>query len=319
MMHFSIIIINWNTRDTLNQCLQSLYLTCGNNLSFEVIVVDNASSDLSAEMVNDFYPDVTLLRMETNLGFAVANNIAIKYVLNRSVVSDYILFLNSDVILSNGSIDTLLGTLEEDKELAAAGPALLLPDNTYQIGAAGFRVSAYSGFIYFSLLFKILPRHLTRGLFIDQKKYANASNAVFVGWLAGACFMVRTSVLRQVGGWDEAHFMYAEDIELCDRITDAGWKVVYLPYVKVIHYHGASSKGTGKPNTMWIAALLAYVRNKRSFTEYVFFRVFAIGGALIRLCCYGAMFILTSRDSWRNKTRELAYYTKAVITERPHL
>lgn len=314
MPSIAVIIVNWNTKDLLAQCIRSVLETTGESISPQIIVVDNASTDGSVEMLEKEFPMISALEMDSNMGFAKANNVAIGRVLKSSKPPDYLLFLNSDIILSEKAINHIVDALEVNDKIAVAGPALILKDGSYQTGSAGFRVSPYSGFIYFSLLFKILPLPFAKGLYIDQKRYHNCDGPVMVGWLSGACFLVRSSVIREVGGWDESFFMYAEDVELSDRITDAGWKIAYLPQVRVLHHHGASSTHMEIPNTKWLITLFQFIRSKRGNTEYLIFRSFAVAGAVIRLCVYFSLYIFTFDKKWRKKTRELQFYFKAALT-----
>ena len=310
----NVVIVNWNTEDLLRQCLESVFASNDDGLLLNVLVVDNGSSDGSKEMVKDHFPAVKLLELSTNVGFARANNRALEHVFAGDEISGYVLFLNSDVRLPPQALREMIDVFDQDQYLAAVGPALLYPNGHYQTGGAGFRVSAYSAFVYFLFLFKVLPKRIAKGLFLDQRRYRGLNEPVPVDWVSGACALVRMDVIQQVGVWAESFFMYAEDAEYFDRISRAGWKVAYLPFVKVVHHHGASSKHEDKPSAAWLVSLFAYFKEQASFFEYVLLRIFCAMGLFFRLFIYCLLSIASRK--WRIKTREIAYYFRTAVTGR---
>ncbi len=220
----SIVIVNWNTSDLLNRCLASL-LRCPQRCSFEVIVVDNASSDGSSEMVMREFPMVRLIQNTTNLGFARANNQGIQASQGR-----YVLLLNSDTVVPEGTLASLASFMDQHPDAGACGPRLLRPDGTPQPYAFGGDPT----------LGYLLARGLKQ-LLLHRYLHDWATDTVQkVDWVSGACLLVRRQAIEQVGLLDENIFMYFEDNDWCLRMRKAGWKVYYNPRVEVIHIGGQS-------------------------------------------------------------------------------
>jgi GT2 family glycosyltransferase len=228
----SIIIVNWNTRQLLLDCIASIYKTVRRS-SFEVIVVDNASMDGSVEAVSSAYPDVRVLKNSSNLGFARANNMAMKLMQGR-----YALLLNSDTYLKESSIGNMLDFMERHPEAGMCGPQLLNADDTKQNSVGDFPV----------LLTEFLSKRIIRVLF--PKIYFRAFRTrltVFreptkVDVIIGACMMVRKKAIESVGLLDEDYFLFYEEIDWCYRMHRGGWQVYHLPDAHVYHLAGQSRK-----------------------------------------------------------------------------
>jgi GT2 family glycosyltransferase len=226
-MLLSIVIVSWNTRDLLADCIASIYTNSPGG-EFEIWVVDNASSDGSAAFIRDHYPAVKLIESEENLGFARANNLAL-----RRSSGKYILLLNPDTEIKPGAFETLIRFMEEHPQAGGAGPYLLNPDNTLQ-------VSCYP--------LPTLTRELWRLLYLDwiwpygtytQERWST-NKPRKVGVLKGACVILRHSALEKVGCMDEDYFMYSEEVDLCYRFHKAGWPLYWVPQAKIVHYGGQS-------------------------------------------------------------------------------
>jgi GT2 family glycosyltransferase len=224
----SIIIVSWNTRDLLAQCLQSVYDTVG-NLAFEVIVVDNASADGSPTMVYDQFPQVRLIENLENEGFARANNQAIDICTGR-----YVLLLNSDTVVLPDAIERMVTFADTHPQIGALGAELCNGDGSLQPSWAQFPslVSEWSG-----------RNFRGRQPYMDGKAY-------IVDWVGGSCLLVRRQVIEQIGLLDENIFMYSEETDWCYRIVQAGWQIGYLPGAKVIHFGGASSRKQSESRTL---------------------------------------------------------------------
>jgi N-acetylglucosaminyl-diphospho-decaprenol L-rhamnosyltransferase len=218
----SIVIVNWNTSQLLRQCLSSIK-NCGEN--WEIVVVDNASTDDSSRMVEDEFPEAHLLLNETNLGFARANNRGIQASRGR-----YILLLNSDTVASEEALAYLVSFMDQHPNVGACGPRLLRLDGSPQPYAFGGDPT----------LFYLLARGINQLLF---RRYLHdwATHTIQeVDWVSGACLMARRQAIEQVGLLDENIFMYFEDNDWCLRIRKAGWKVYYNPQVSIVHIGGQS-------------------------------------------------------------------------------
>lgn len=224
----SIIIVSWNTRSLLLNCLESVY----QNLSAdegEVWVVDNASSDGSPAAVRQHFPYAQVIVNTENKGFAQANNQALERASGR-----YVLLLNADTVLKPGAIPQLLTFMEQHPQVGGAGPALFNPDGTLQ-------ESCYP--------FPNLGRELWRLLHLDTLhaygKYDMARwNPALprpVDTVQGACLILRRAALDQVGLLDPRFFVYTEEVDLCYRLKKAGWPLCWVPQAQVIHYGGQST------------------------------------------------------------------------------
>lgn len=227
----SIVIVNWNTHDLLAQCLQSIYDTI-NDLDFETIVVDNASSDGSLAMVRERFPQAHVIANSENVGFVRANNQAVARCQGR-----YVLLLNSDTQVLPGSLDKTVRFMDENPRAGIAGVRLLNPDGTFQASYTPFP-TLWREF----LILSGLGRLLIRPIFPSYGPQTGKGAQRIKGYMEGAYLMARRQAVDQIGGLDERIFMYAEDVDWCYRFHQAGWEVWYLSQASIIHYGGQSSK-----------------------------------------------------------------------------
>lgn len=228
----SIIIVSWNARDYLLNCLATLNgATC--RFPFEVIVVDNASSDGSAAAVRERFPGVQVLQNATNCGFAAANNQGI-----RASKGKYLCLVNSDVKVLAGCISRLVDYLEAHGEIGMAGPRVLNSDGSLQRSCRGFP-TVWNSFCRTLALDKAFPR---RRLFSGYAlTYWAQDTERAVEMLSGCFWLVRKAAVDEVGLLDEGFFMYGEDMDWCKRFVDGGWPIAFVPGAEAIHYGGASS------------------------------------------------------------------------------
>lgn len=299
----TVIVINWNTCGLLRDCLRSV--TAGDaQEEHAIIVVDNGSTDGSAEMVEREFPQVRLLRNLENLGFAKANNQAL-----RMASTPYACLLNSDVVVPVNTLKGMVDYMESNRECAACAPALRLPSGLLQTGAAGYELTPLTFFNYFFFLSRFWPQRF-RGIYLDQKSAVFRGQPVVVDWLAGACLMVRTSVLKQAGLLDESIFLYSEDVEWCSRLRQNG-EVHYLPDREVLHHHGGSSDSV---SVQWLYATFAYLRTRLTETEVFLCRSIAAVGFALRLIGYTAGGIL--RRDYSKKAKAMRRYLIFTISNR---
>ena len=226
----SVIVVNWNTRDLLVQCLQSLEDTVES--MYDVWVVDNASADDSVAVIREQFPQVHVIANSENVGFARANNQALDRCQGR-----YVLLLNSDTQALAGSLDETIRFMDEHPDAGILGVRLLNPDGTFQASYTVFP-TLWREF----LILSGLGRWLIRPSFPSYGPQVEAGPRKIVGYMEGAYLMARREAVKQVGGLDERIFMYAEEVDWCYRFHQAGWEVWYLPQVPIIHYGGQSSK-----------------------------------------------------------------------------
>ncbi len=234
MFDLAVIIVNYNTKQLLDDCLASLAVAEQPVGGVQIIVVDNASSDGSVEMVRQKYPSVELIASDVNLGFATANN-------RGTAVStaDTLLFLNSDTCVSPESLTQPLDYLQKQADVGALTVKLLYPTGERDPDNHRGFPTPWNSLCHFSGLSKLFPNWPTvNGYF---QSYANFSETHSVEVIAGSYMMMPTAVFNKSGGWDETYFFYGEDIDFCYRINDAGHKIIYYPHVEVLHYKGASS------------------------------------------------------------------------------
>jgi N-acetylglucosaminyl-diphospho-decaprenol L-rhamnosyltransferase len=231
VIDLSIVILNWNVRDLLERCLASIR---PGRLCLETIVVDNASSDDSVAMVRSKYPDAIVIANSTNRGFTGGNNQGIATSNGR-----YVLVLNPDTEIVDNALETLVAYLDAHAEVGALGPQLLNPDRSIQSSRRRFPTVKLA-FFESTWLQGLAPRRWLRRFYMDD---VSPEVTQEVDWLNGACTLFRRSTLDQVGVYDEQNFfMYSEELDLCRRVKEAGWKIAYLPEAKVIHYVGKSSE-----------------------------------------------------------------------------
>ena len=224
----SIIIVNWNTKDLLVQCIESISNTTV-QVNFEIIVVDNNSSDNSVEYLKKNFPYVKLICLDDNYGFAKANNIGIKECKGK-----YISLINSDIIVLENCIDNLINHLEINSNIGLIAPKILNANYSFQATCRRFpnlfnTISQSLGLNYF---FINTDSYLKENHLIETKE---------VEVLTGCFWIVRSEVFKQIGTLDEYFFFYGEDVDWCKRISETSWKTIYFPYSKAIHLGGASS------------------------------------------------------------------------------
>jgi GT2 family glycosyltransferase len=244
----SIIIVNYNTINLLRNCLNSLIQTEGRVC--ELIVVDNASTDGSAEMVANEFPGVVLVRNQQNAGFSKANNQGMKLAKGK-----YFLLLNSDTVVRAGAVEIMAEFLGSQTAVGAVTCKLLNANGTIQASISNrpgpvllfFRLLGVSRLISGDRARRWLSR--TCGFFLGKTirsylaPYTAHDSPVEVENISGACMMLRREAVQQVGFLDEGFFMYFEDMDYCVRLQNAGWKMYYLPQGEIIHLGGMSSGG----------------------------------------------------------------------------
>jgi len=231
-MKLSIVIVSWNVKDDLLACLRSIEQNPPSE-EFEVIVVDNASTDGSAEAVRNLFPRVMLIPNNQNMGFAAANNVGIK-----KAQGSYVLLLNPDTIVHDGTLDALIKFMDENKDVGICGPKLLNPDGTTQPSTRRF--PTMRGILHHHTIFRFIPvfrGHHRKWLMKDFTH----DHQEDVDQVMGAALMARRSVLEELGGMDEAFFMYYEEVDLCYRLKQLGWRIVFTPTARITHNAGRSA------------------------------------------------------------------------------
>ena len=231
-MDISVVVVSWNAKAYLEQCLESLTEAAPRRCT-EIIVVDNASSDGSADMVEAKFPRVKLIRSDENLGFAKANNLAIEQCSGR-----YISLVNSDVKALPGCLDALADYLDHNPAVGNAGPRILNADMSLQSSCRRFPSLWNNLCLALGLAAAFRNSQLFSG---EHMWFFPHDRALPVDVLVGCFWMIRLETLTAVGLLDEDFFIYGEDVDWCRRCWKAGWQVSFFPGGQAIHYRGASS------------------------------------------------------------------------------
>lgn len=237
--NLSIIIINWKSQAFVRDCLASLRDNIG-SLTHEILVVDNASFDGCEEMIRSEFPHVIFIQSEHNLGFAAANNLAFAHSSGRNV-----LFLNPDTQIQGAAILELVSALECIPDAGMVGARLLNSDGSLQTTC----ITALPVILNQTLNSRYLRRTFPRWKIWGMRALFEPNTApVPVEAISGACMLARREVIRHVGGFRTDYFMYAEDMDLCLTITQAGWKIYYIPDAAIVHHAGGSSASREESN-----------------------------------------------------------------------
>ncbi len=223
----SVIIVNWNTKKLLLNCIESFYRTT-KGLSFEIFVVDNGSQDGSVDSVGRTFPEIELIQNQENLGFARANNDAL-----RKSTGRYALLSNTDVILKDGAIEALAEFMDRNPDVGIAGGQLLNGDGSKQNSFDNFP----------SLATEVINKSLLRILFPTRypSKRVSYSSPIDVHSVIGACMIVRSQAIREVGLLDEDYFFFMEETDWCYRMKRRGWRVCHVPRAEIIHLQGRTA------------------------------------------------------------------------------
>lgn len=279
----SIVIVNYNTASLLKKCLETVY----NALDFadlarqeEVIVVDNASTDGTTDMLEKNFPTVKIIKNSQNLGFAKGNNQGI-----QKSKGKYVLLLNSDTELSADTLAVLLKEMESDKKTGVLGVKLLNRDGSLQ-PSAGFFPHLHKIFFWMTfiddlpLLSNILkPYHQQ-----NPKFYKKPQN---IDWVSGACFLVSREAILKAGLLDEKIFMYGEEVEWCYRIKKSGFAVKYIPDTSIYHHKGASGEGIEAGISEEFSYLKYFYHKHKPYWQLIFLKLFLTIGAMLRILVFG--------------------------------
>ena len=242
----SVVLVCWNNKDYLEPCLISLYEN-GLKFSFDVVVVDNGSTDGSQEMLAEKFPQIKIIQNDHNVGLSSASNQGIEATTGR-----YILLLNNDTLVNQDSLEALVAFMDEQPGAGAAGGKLLNPDGTLQAG--------YDVFPNLMQDF-LIATGLGRSIWKNYPGHIISSEIKVVDWLSSACLMLRRSALDQVGMLDEEFFIYGDEVDLQYRLKFSGWKVYYLPQASTVHFGGRSMNRWSRRKMFYRGKILFYQKN----------------------------------------------------------
>lgn len=259
-MDLSIIIVNYNTKNLLKQTINSIK-NIEIHYAYEIIVVDNSSSDGSPDMVRKCFPEVNLIQNDKNYGFAKANNKGI-----ASAKGRYILLLNSDTFVTEGCIEKCIGYMDAHSDIGVLGCKVVLPDGSLDHACKRGFPTPWASLSYGLKLDKLFPKSKKFGqydlIYLDENEINEVDSVM------GAFMIVRREAIDQAGLLDEDFFMYGEDIDWCYRIKNAGWKIVYYPKAEIKHYKGSSSRKKRFKTLFEFHRAMYLFYNKHYFKKY---------------------------------------------------
>ncbi|MBA4312697.1 MAG: hypothetical protein C0417_08710 [Chlorobiaceae bacterium] len=291
----SIIIVNYNTRELLRECLCSIR-EC--KVSKEIIVVDNASTDSSVEMLTRDFPDVMIIRNSQNDRFAKPNNQAM-----RKAGGRYIFLLNSDTVLMPDSLSVLLKYMDKNGRVGMCAPQLLYPDGSIQPSCRGF-VNLWTHFCDMSALDRLFPRSI---LFAkSEMRYFNHKSLKEVDHVMAAALLIRRQVIEQVGMFDENLSINYNDLDLSLRVHQHNWKVIYNPEAQVIHHHGKTTNMMNKNFELFdelYKNVFYYFHKHYGRWSVVFYKLFMIFGFSLRTVYWSVRFMF-------DQSAKTKYYLK---------
>ncbi len=267
-MDLSIIIVNYNTKDLLRKCLESVFRSV-TNYKYEVIVSDNGSKDGSVEMVKQNFPQVKLMENNANLGFSKGNNVAIK-----QATGDLVLLLNSDTEVKPDAIDQSIKYIFAQPNIGILGAKVLLPDGSLDQACRRNFPNPWNSFLRLFGFKKYSNYNIDKP--IDEMMEVDA--------VMGAYLLIRKSVIGKVGLLDEEYFMYGEDLDWCWKVKEAGFKVIYYPKSEVIHYkYGSSQAIPFRTIRLAHQAMKIFYRNHYSSQYNGLFNIFVYLGITLRM------------------------------------
>jgi len=284
----SVIIVNYNVREFLIQTLQSVR-DAATKLNVEIIVVDNNSVDDSVEEVRNQFPEVILIANDENIGFGRANNVGIRQAAGR-----YLLILNPDTIIREDTLEVLVSFMDEHADAGAAGCRIINPDGSFARESRRSFPTAEVAFYRMSGLSRLFPKSKKFGRY--NLSYLPEDEVAEIDALSGSCMMVRREALINsepgrsnsngriaAGLFDEAFFMYGEDLDLCFRMQKSGWKIFYVPYTEIIHYKGESTKkGDLQYVRHFYGAMLLFIEKHFDSDKSKFVKSLLRAGIMIR-------------------------------------
>lgn len=244
-----VVVPTWNTREITRECLESL--AGESERCAGVVVVDNASSDGTAQMITDRFAGTRIVRNEENLGFAAAANRGV-----RETHAPYVLVLNSDARLEPDALEALCRVLDQDDQVGLAGAEIRDPGGSFQASHAPFPT------LLGELLILSGAGRLLFGPWYPSRGPSSEATAVMADYVSGACLLLRRSAFDEVGGFDESFFLYAEEVDLCRRLRDAGWRIAHVPGAKVRHRGGASSEKAQREAALYRGRVLYFRKHE---------------------------------------------------------
>lgn len=299
-MDVSVVIVNWNTKEILSDCLSSIYRQT-KKTEFETIVIDNGSQDGSAQMVKEKFPQVSLIKNRWNKGFASANNQGIARVRGR-----YVLLLNSDTVVLDHAIEKSLEFADNHPEAAVIGCRVLNADQTLQTTCFMYP-SLLNMFLESVYLNKLFPNNPFCGREVMSWWHRDSVREVDV--VTGCFMLVRSHAIEQVGNMDERFFMYGEETDWCYRFRKAGWKIFFTPDVEIVHIGGASSKQRKTEMILQLrGSILLFLKKHKNRFVYALACLLVAIFFLLRIPYWLTRAVISRNDRASHIQRALTYF-----------
>jgi N-acetylglucosaminyl-diphospho-decaprenol L-rhamnosyltransferase len=285
MLDLGIVIVNWNTRDLLRECLKSLEAS-DPSVGRRVVVVDNASSDGSVAMVNAEFPTIKVIANPINGGFSQANNLGLRALgfdpacRTTPDVPRYALLLNPDTVLPPDALRRMIDRVDADPVIAIAGPRLVMPNGKLDLACRRSFPTPEVSLWRMTGLSKLFPKSRRFGRY--NVTYLDEHLETEVDCVVGAFMMVRREAIDRVGLLDEAFWMYGEDIDWAFRIKQAGWKTLYYPKVTVLHVKRAASRQNPRTRIEFQRASLIFYRKHYAATTPRWLHLAVLIGLLLK-------------------------------------
>ena len=280
MIDVSVVVVNWNSKKFLQQCLSSVF-KCVKQVQCEVLVIDNGSFDGAAELIRTTFPDVHFIQNTANVGFGAANNICFEKSQGR-----YILLLNPDTTLQEDAISPMVAFLELHPEFGLVGCRIEREDGSVDFNGGRKLPSLWSEITMRLRLNKLIPGLPFFSTTLLEHWDHKTSREVEV--FSGACMMLRREAFQQLGGFDPNIFMYAEDIDLCHRLRKSGWKTWYLGETHIVHLGGKSTSQQGLSMIVEGVRSMKYYYAKHYGALYAFaYSMLVFVGSFIQLFVQG--------------------------------
>lgn len=285
VVDMSIVLVCWNNKAYLDPCLKSLY-EGGLKSSFDVVVVDNGSTDGSQQMLAEKYPQVKVIQNAGNVGLGKASNQGIEATNGR-----HVLLLNNDTLVNAPALDVLVEYLDAHPRAGATAGRLLNPDGSFQ-----------SGFAPFSTLLEefLIVTRIGELLWTGYPSHGDAQEIKETGWMSSACLLVRRAALDQIGLLDEGYFIYGDEADLQYRLNKAGWKVVFLPNSSIVHFGGRSMDRWKRRKMVYRGKMMFYKKNY-GFVSAFFLRVLFFLMSLVKLLVWVVGLVIPSKNDQAKK------------------
>jgi GT2 family glycosyltransferase len=277
-IELSIVIVGINAFDYLSNCLESVFASKYNG-EMEIIYVDNNSTLVGLDAIEEKYPNITIIRNNQNSGYATANNQGIKI-----SAGEFVLLLNPDTILDENAIQRMINYLRQNPETGIVGPKVLNSDGSFQAHCKRGEARPWEVICYFSRLSRLFPKNAFFSGYLQG--HLDENQIHHVPSISGCCMVIRREVINQIGNLDEIFFAYQEDTDYCMRARNAGWMVTYYPIAQIVHFGGKGGANVQPYRTIfeWHRSYFHYYRKHLAKDYFIIFNCFYYLLMGLKLC-----------------------------------